>query len=119
MFLLLSKITFPANESLLMSGFERFWDEDMIKTDRDVLHIIILITMPVQIWYSSTSKNRAWRSIFHSQVLRFQKLFLIQPIKVPEYPSTTSRTKSPLLSDYILFYTFKKYLPYTLRYMWT
>ena len=71
----------------------------MIEIDRDVLLFILLLTTPVQFWYSSTSKNRAWRSSFHGRVLGFCKLLLIRSIKVPGYPSTNSRTTPPLLFE--------------------
>ena len=69
MFLLFPKMTLSTNESLLMCGFERFWDEEMIDTDRDLLQFILLVTTPVHFWYSGTSKNIASRSSFHGQVL--------------------------------------------------
>ena len=97
MFLLSPKMTLLTNESLLMCGFERFLDEEMIDTDRDVLQFILLINTHVQFWYSGMSKIRALQSIFHGRVLGFRKLFLILLIKVPGYHSTTSRTASPLL----------------------
>ena len=65
MFLLFPIMTLSANESLLICDFERFQDEEMIETDRDVLQFILLLTMPVQFRYSGTSQNRACWSSFH------------------------------------------------------
>ena len=65
MFLLFPKMTLSTNKSLSMCGFDRFRDEEMIETYRDVLQFILLLTTPVQFWYSGTSKHRAWQSIFH------------------------------------------------------
>ena len=118
MFLLFPKMKLWRNESLLMCGFERFLDEEMIQPDRDVLQFILLLTTPVQFWYSGTSKNRAWQSSFHGQLLWFWKLFLIRSTNVHGYPSTNSRTTSPLLlvcsklnpPPLVIFYILKKSL---------
>ena len=108
MFLFFPKMMLSENEYILMCGFERFLDEEIIDTDIDVLQFILLVNTPVRFLYSGTSENRAWRSSFHGRELVFRKLFLIRSIKVPGYPSTTSRTISPLLHQAQVFVQYKQ-----------